>query len=81
MKYNIRKCTINFSLKIAKNANKKFADLKTKFEKYNENYLDNVDYKICKQHLDPVHKEKAKDIKIRSKCESYELGENSANYF
>ena len=45
-KYNIRKYTINFSKKLAKNTNKKIVDLETKlkhFEKYYENYVDNID--------------------------------------
>ena len=46
LKYNIRKYTINFSKKTAKNTNKKIVDLETKlkhFEKYYENYVDNID--------------------------------------
>ena len=81
LKYNIRKYTINFSKKLAKSTNKKIVDLETKlkhFEKHFENY---VDYKVCKQQLDAIYKEKAKGIKIRSKCNWYELGEKSAKFF
>ena len=63
LKYNIRKYTINFSKKLAKNTNKKIVDLETKlqhFEKHYENYVDNIDYKVCKQQLDAIYKEKAK---------------------
>ena len=63
LKYNIRKYTINFSKKLAKNATKKFIDLETNlkhFEKHYENYVDNIDYKVCKQQLDAIYKEKAK---------------------
>ena len=63
MKYNFRKYTINFSKKLAKNTNKNIVDLETKlmrFEKAYENYVDNIDYKVCKQQLDAIYKEKAK---------------------
>ena len=63
LKYNFRKYTINFSKKLAKNTNKNIVDLETKlmhFEKSYENYVDNIDYKVCKQQLDAIYKEKAK---------------------
>ena len=84
MKHNIRRYTINFSKKLAKNTNKKIVDLETKlkyFEKDYENYVGNIDYKVCKQQLDAIYKEKAKGIKIRSKCNWYELGEKSTKFF
>ena len=84
MKYNIRKYTINFSKNLAKNTNKKINDLETKpkhFEKYYESYVDNIDYKICKQELDAIYEEKAKRIQHRSKCNWYELGEKSTKFF
>ena len=46
LKYNIRKYTNNFSKKLAKSTNKKTDDLETKIEKYYENYVDNIDYKV-----------------------------------
>ena len=55
--FNIRMYTINFSKKLAKNANKKILDFETKlkyFEKYYENYVDNIDYKILRQQLDVI---------------------------
>ena len=84
MKYNIGKFTINFSKKLAKNTNKKITDLETKlkhFEKHYENYADNIGYRVCKQQLDAMYKEKARGIKIRSKCNWYELGEKSTKFF
>ena len=78
LKYNIRNYTINFSKKLAKNANKKNTWLRKKlkhFEKDYENYVDNIDHKVCKQQLDAIYKEKAKGIKIRSKGSWHELGE------
>ena len=67
MKYNIRKYTINFFKKLAKNTNKKIADLETilkHFEKY-ENYVKNIDYKVYKQQLvDAIDEEKAKCVEV-----------------
>ena len=54
LKYNTRKYTTRFSKELAKNTNKIIADLETKlkhFEKH-ENYVDNIDYKVCKQQLE-----------------------------
>ena len=84
MKYNIRKYTIKFSKKLAKNANKKIADFETRlkhFEKHYENYVDKIDYKVCEQQLDARYEEKANGIKIRSKCNQYELGEKYTKFF
>ena len=78
LKYNIRKYTINFSKQLAKTTNKKNVDLETKlkhFGKYYENC--NKDYKVLRQQLDAIYEEKAKGIKIRSKCNWYELGKKS----
>ena len=57
LKYIIRKYTINFSKKLAKNTNKKIVDLEITlkhFEKDYENYVDNIYYKVCKQQLDAI---------------------------
>ena len=84
LKYNFRKYTINFSKKLAKNTNKNIVDLETKlmhFEKAYENYVDNIDYKVRKQQLDAIYEEKEKLIKIRSKCNWYELGEKFTKLF
>ena len=57
LKYLIRKYIINFSKKLAKNTNKKIVDLEITlkhFEKDYENYVDNIDYKVCKQQLDAI---------------------------
>ena len=70
LKYNIRKHTIKFFKELAKSTNKITTDLETKlkhFEKH-ENYVDNIDYQVCKQQLDEIYEKKAKRIKIRSKC-------------
>ena len=56
LKYNIRKYTIKFSKELAKNTNKTIDDLETKLKDYEklENYVDNIDYKVCKLQLDEM---------------------------
>ena len=75
LKCNIRKHTVNFSKTLAKNT-KKIADLqaKLKHSEKPEDYVDNIDYKVCKQQLDALYEEKAKGIRIRSKCNWYDHG-------
>ena len=83
LKYNIRKYTIKIFKELAKSTNKITTDLEAKlkhFEKH-ENYFDNIDYQVCKQQLDEIYEKKAKGIKIRSKCNWYEHGEKSTNFF
>ena len=64
-KYNIRKCTINFSKKLAKNTKKIILETKLKhFVKHFENYVDNIDYKVYKQQLDEIHEKKLKGKKF-----------------
>ena len=83
LKYNIRKYTIKFSKELAKNTNKTIHDLETKLKLYEkpENYVDNIDYKVCKLQLDEIYEKKAEGIRIRSKCNWYEHGEKSTNFF
>ena len=67
-----------------KKKKRKNADLESKlkhFERHYENYVDKIDYKVCKQQLDAIYKGKAKSIKIISKCNWYELGEKSTKFF
>ena len=37
-------------------------------KKLDENYVYNIDYKVFRQQIDEIYKEKAKGVKIRSKC-------------
>ena len=39
------------------------------------------EYNDCKTQLEQIYKIKANGIKIRSKCEWYEHGENSSKFF
>ena len=62
LKYNIRRYNIKFSKELAKNANKAIADLEIKLIHYekHENYVDNIDYKVCNQQLDEIYEKKQK---------------------
>ena len=55
----------------------------TGFRKFNNSLTENEEYvlKVCKQQLDAIYKEKAKGIKIRSKCNWYEHGEKFTKFF
>ena len=81
--HNIRKYAIKFSKELAKTTSKIIADLEAKLNHYekHENYVDNIDYKVCKQQLDEIYEIKTKCIKIRSKCNWYEDGEKSTKFF
>ena len=83
LKQNIRKDTIKFHKKPAKNKNKIIADLETKlkhFEKH-ENHVDNIDYKVCKQQVELIYEKEARGIKIRTKCNWHKHGEKSTKFF
>ena len=56
LKYNIRKYTIKFSKELAKNTNKTIDELEAKLKHYEklENYVDNIDYKVCQLQLDQI---------------------------
>ena len=59
-KYSIRKYAVD---KIVANLEAKLEH----FEKHYEDYINNIDFQVCKQQLDVIHKEKEKSLKIRSK--------------
>ena len=56
LKYNIRNYTIKFSKELAKNTNKTIADLEANLKHYEKlgSFVDNIDYKVCKQQLDEI---------------------------
>ena len=78
MKYNIRKYRSNFSKKLAKNRNKKIANLETKLKHFKKHYFGKID---CKQQLDAIYEEEAKGIKTTSKCNWYAHSEKSTKFF
>ena len=58
-------------------------DLGTKLKDYEklENYVDDIDYKVCKLQLDNIYEKTPKGIRIRSKCNWYGHGEKSTKFF
>ena len=73
--------TVTFLRKEKKS--KTIDDLETKLKDYEklENYADKINYKVCKLQLDEIYEKKAKGIRKRSKCNWYEHGEKSTNFF
>ena len=77
LKYEIRKFTINFSKKFAKEENKDPLFLEKEQKKLEEN-LNNLQrneyYLGCKQKLQNIYAKKVNGIRIRSKCNWYKNG-------
>jgi len=57
--------------------------LEKKIATFTQNNVDqdNEDFKKAKEDLDKIYDDIANGIKIRSKCNWYELGEKSTKYF
>ena len=82
LKYEIRKFTINYSKKLAKEhkENKTLLENKLKELEGNLNTEDNIQsYDIYRKELDSIYDHVAEGIRIRSKCDRYEHGEKSTN--
>ena len=80
LKHEIRKFTISFSKNKAKSMREKKLNLEKKLKlveaKLNCNEAKD-EYKVCKENLKVIYDEIANGIKIRSRCNWYELGEKS----
>ena len=79
----IRKCTINYFKKLAKEQKEnKTLENKLKELEGNFNTEDNIQsYNIYKKELDSIYDHIAEGIRIRSKCDWYEHGEKSTKFF
>ena len=84
LKYEIRKFSISFSKRKAKEKREKIAELESKLKEFEEN-LNNVEnleqYKLYKTELSEFYDDISNGIKIRSKCNWYEFGEKSNKFF
>ena len=83
LKYEIRKFTINYSKKLAKERkeNKTLLENKLKELEGNLNTEDNIQsYNIYKKELDSIYDHITEGIRIRSKCDWYEHGEQSTKF-
>ena len=45
------------------------------------NFVDNPEYNETNKKLDKIYQEKTNGVRIRSKCNWYEHGEKSSNFF
>ena len=84
LKYKIRKFTINYSKTIAKKRKKQRINLELKL-KNPENNLNSEEkrklYNDCKNDLETIYDFIADGIKIRSKCEWYDIGRSIQSSF
>ena len=79
LKYEIYYFTIKFSKDLAKGKKSKQYSLgnKLKFLESNLNCgINLVEYINCKNQLEEIYDDVAEGIKVRSKCQWYEEGEN-----
>ena len=77
-KYEIRKLFIYFSKDIAR---KNVFKNKLKTFETRTNFDDNPEYNETNEKLDKIYQEKPNGVRIRSKCNWYEHGEKSSNFF
>ena len=86
IKYEIRKFTMMYSKKVAREKKRlleKNEKITTEFESKprDEHSISEVEYNRAKQGIELYHMEKAKGYILRSKCEIYEEGEKSTKFF
>ena len=84
LKYEIRKFTISFPKNKTKSMRGKKLNLGKKLKllegKLNCNEAKD-EYNVCKENLNVIYYEIVNDIKFRSSCNWYELGEKSNKFF
>ena len=84
LKYEIRKFTIDYTKRQAKERRKRQAYLKSELKKL-ENNLENSDnlrkYESLKNDLELIYDPIAEGVRIKSKCDWYEQGEKSTKFF
>ena len=83
LKYEIRKFTIQYTKKKSREKRKHKLDLESKLDSLKSLNISEESSKYKKVHedLEKVYDEIATGIRIRSKCNWYELGEKSNKYF
>ena len=84
LKYKIRKFTINYSIKLAKERKAIITLLQNKVRELegNLNIENNIQpYNIYQKELDSTYNHIAEGIKILSKCDWYKYGEKSTKFF
>ena len=83
LKYEVKKYTISYTSKIAKEKRANKDLLEKQIALFNAANVDenNVNFKKARDDLEKKFSDQAAGIRIRSKCEWYELGEKSNKYF
>ena len=83
LKYEIRKFSIEFSKLQAQNTKKEKMFLENKLKKLenNTNCMENLEYIDCRNKLDKIYEQKINGMRIRSKCDWYEYGAKSSEFF
>ena len=84
LKYEVRKFTINYTKQIAKEKRQRRIKLENqlKIPKKNLDELDNLSkYNNIKNELDAIYDNITEGIRIRNKCNWYELREKSTKFF
>ena len=83
LKYEIRKFTIQYTKKKSREKRKHKLDLESKLDSLKSLNIseESSQYKKVHEDLEKVYDEIATGIRIRSKCNWYELGEKSNKYF
>ena len=82
LKYEITKFSIELSKLQAQNSKKGGKNLENKLKKLetNTNYIKNSEYVDCTNKLDKIYEQKMNGMRIRSKCDWYEYGEDSSKF-
>ena len=84
LKYKIRKFTMEFSKNIANLKREKLSRLEVKLTELEQNLINDKakeQYNACRGEINEIYNEMSKGIKIRSKCDSCEFGEESNKFF
>ena len=84
LKYEIRKLSIDYTNRKAKEKRKQQVYLESELKKL-ENNLENSNnlrkYERLKNDLELTYDHAAEEVRLRSKCDWYEQGEKSRNFF
>ena len=85
LKYQIRKFTIDYSKKHAKQLRLERTQLEDKLKHFEKTITldlnENEEYNECKSKLEDIYQIKVYGIRTRSKCNWYEHGEKSSKFF
>ena len=84
LKYEIRKFTIDYTKRKAKERRKQRALLESELEKLENNFESSENlrkYESLKSDLELIYDHIAEGVRLRSKCDWYEQGEKSTKFF